>query len=209
MKLETDSTPLPREADVVVIGGGIAGFSTALHTAQLLPGYRIVVLEKQRVICDGATGRNGGHLVPSWHGPRDVLEYEHECVRQIDAFVRSKGVDCELRFGGFTCLTSTADELKEFRKEFDALENRDGLRWLNADECKQHMKTDIFLGGVHYTKCAQLWGSKLVYGIARECQKLGVTIRSGAEVVAVDTAADGSFIVTTATKPTQSKLRAR
>src|SRR4051812_46060914 len=97
-KLDSDRTVLPNEADVVVIGGGIAGFSTAFHLSQL-SGLRVVVLERRQHVCDGATGRNGGHLAPSWHGDKDVVEYEAECVRQIERFVHEYRVDCALRFG--------------------------------------------------------------------------------------------------------------
>src|SRR5579872_564763 len=47
-------------ADVAVMGGGIAGCSTALHLAQR--GYRVVLLEG-RNIGYGASGRSGGQTI--------------------------------------------------------------------------------------------------------------------------------------------------
>ncbi|HEY2145432.1 MAG TPA: FAD-binding oxidoreductase, partial [Steroidobacteraceae bacterium] len=47
-------------ADVAVLGGGIAGVSTALHLAQR--GYRVAVLEA-REVGYGASGRSGGQTI--------------------------------------------------------------------------------------------------------------------------------------------------
>ena len=47
-------------ADVVVIGGGIAGCSAALHLARR--GYEVALLEAHRVGY-GASGRSGGQLI--------------------------------------------------------------------------------------------------------------------------------------------------
>ena len=48
-------------ADVVVIGGGFCGLSTALHLAE--SGVKVVLLEA-REIGFGASGRNGGQVIP-------------------------------------------------------------------------------------------------------------------------------------------------
>src|SRR5262245_64916475 len=47
-------------ADVCVVGGGIAGCSTALHLAER--GYRVVLLEGQRIGW-GASGRSGAQAL--------------------------------------------------------------------------------------------------------------------------------------------------
>ncbi|MEY4932386.1 MAG: hypothetical protein RLZZ403_706, partial [Pseudomonadota bacterium] len=47
-------------ADVCVVGGGIAGLSTALHLAER--GYRVVLLEGHRIGW-GASGRSGGQAI--------------------------------------------------------------------------------------------------------------------------------------------------
>ena len=51
------------EADLVVIGGGFSGLSTALHAAEA--GMRVVLVEAHRIAW-GATGRNAGFVVPNF-----------------------------------------------------------------------------------------------------------------------------------------------
>src|SRR5437868_3749829 len=46
-------------ADVVIIGGGFTGLSTAHYLRRASPGLRVVLLESE-VIGYGASGRNGG-----------------------------------------------------------------------------------------------------------------------------------------------------
>ena len=50
----------PEHFDVVVIGAGVAGLSAALSASQM--GARVLVLEKEKRIGHGATGRNAGIL---------------------------------------------------------------------------------------------------------------------------------------------------
>src|SRR6185312_8797647 len=50
-----------RRSDVCVVGGGIAGCSTALALAER--GYRVTLLEAERLGW-GASGRNGGQVLP-------------------------------------------------------------------------------------------------------------------------------------------------
>lgn len=56
-------TAVPARADFAVIGGGLAGLSSALALADAQPGARIVVLEANSVGF-GASGRNAGLLSP-------------------------------------------------------------------------------------------------------------------------------------------------
>eukprot|EP01083_Nonionella_stella_P131343 398982_1 len=50
---------LPQEANVVIIGAGISGVSTAYHLATEYQQDDIVLLDA-RGVCGGASGRNGG-----------------------------------------------------------------------------------------------------------------------------------------------------
>ncbi|GHB05562.1 oxidoreductase [Algimonas arctica] len=59
------------KSDVVVIGGGVAGLSTALHLAEA--GCSVTVIEAAE-IGGGATGKSGGLMAPDFirHGPDDI-----------------------------------------------------------------------------------------------------------------------------------------
>jgi glycine/D-amino acid oxidase-like deaminating enzyme len=52
-------------ADLVVVGGGYCGLTTALHAAKA--GLSVVLLEAG-IVGDGASGRNGGFVVPHFPG---------------------------------------------------------------------------------------------------------------------------------------------
>lgn len=46
--------------DIVVIGGGIVGLSTAMQMSQRFPGLTVAVLEKESMLASHQTGRNSG-----------------------------------------------------------------------------------------------------------------------------------------------------
>jgi glycine/D-amino acid oxidase-like deaminating enzyme len=65
--------PGGEKADVVIVGGGIMGLSTALHAARL--GLSVQVLEAGE-IGQGASGLNGGQVIPGLkYDPEWLLEH--------------------------------------------------------------------------------------------------------------------------------------
>src|SRR5258708_22079650 len=81
------ATDAPRNADVVIIGGGFSGLSAAAHVARLAPHRRIVLLEAAEIGA-GASGRTGGMTLAETAGgdlPRlgDVLQGFRENLRQL------------------------------------------------------------------------------------------------------------------------------
>ena len=68
---ETAPLQSDTKADVIVIGAGYCGLSTALHLAER--GVRVVVLEA-RDIGFGGSGRNGGQVIPGLkYDPSELL----------------------------------------------------------------------------------------------------------------------------------------
>jgi glycine/D-amino acid oxidase-like deaminating enzyme len=60
-----------RRADVVVVGGGFTGLSTALHLAE--QGAKVALLEAEEPGW-GASGRNGGQVNPGLKHDPDIVE---------------------------------------------------------------------------------------------------------------------------------------
>ena len=59
--------------DVAVIGGGFTGVSAALACAER--GFSVILIERER-IGFGASGRNGGQLIPGLRWSASELEEE-------------------------------------------------------------------------------------------------------------------------------------
>ena len=68
--------------DLVVIGGGAAGFFTAVNTARLQPHWKILVVEK--------TGKLLSKVKVSGGGRCNVTHYSEEVSDMIDAYPRGK-----------------------------------------------------------------------------------------------------------------------
>ena len=91
----TAAPPIPHtelvhddSADVCVVGGGFTGLSTALHAAEA--GAHVVLLEAAEPGW-GASGRNGGQVIPGLKWDPDALECRlgSERVSRLIEFVGS------------------------------------------------------------------------------------------------------------------------
>ena len=98
-------------ADVVIVGGGFTGLSTALHLAEA--GKSVIVLEADEPGW-GASGRNGGQVNPGWRMlPSEIAEkygsnrapavldmLNRACDLTFDLIERH-GLDCDAERPGF------------------------------------------------------------------------------------------------------------
>ncbi|HQR49814.1 MAG TPA: FAD-binding oxidoreductase, partial [Steroidobacteraceae bacterium] len=129
-------------ADVCVVGGGIAGCSTALHLAER--GYKVVLLEGQRIGW-GASGRSGGQAIFGFAAGQDKLvrQVGQETARRmfdvsVDALdllkerVARHAIDCDLHWGQAHVAIKPRHEteLKAWREELERDYGYTSLRWL-------------------------------------------------------------------------------
>src|ERR1700680_316215 len=91
------------DVDVAVIGGGFTGLSSAYHIAQGAPGKSVVVLEAKGV-GNGASGRNGGMLLPNTANEymqlastpevhKEVYGATVESMRELIALAKSSAIE--------------------------------------------------------------------------------------------------------------------
>ncbi|TMH62422.1 MAG: FAD-dependent oxidoreductase [Betaproteobacteria bacterium] len=123
--------------DVCVIGGGIAGLSTAYHLCQA--GRSVAVLD-DGALASGMTRMTTGHLtnmlddryfeLEKLHGKdaiRVAADSHSAAIERIDEIVRTEGIDCDFsRLDGYLFLAE-GDKPGTLDKELDAA-HRAGLK---------------------------------------------------------------------------------
>jgi glycine/D-amino acid oxidase-like deaminating enzyme len=175
-------------ADVVILGGGFAGMSTAFHLAERLPGKRVVLIEG--AVCGyGASGRNGGfadpgspglHTVYDEQGPEAARRYYDATLlglAQIRDFAETHGVDCELESNGGISLATRPEHLPVLEattRRYDEM----GLpcELLGASDVRRVVASDRFIGGLRDPAHAILNPAKLARGMKRVIEGMGVEI---------------------------------
>jgi len=195
---------LPSQTDVVIIGGGISGTSTAYWLSR--NGVDVTLLE-QRGISGGATGRNGGHLNPRMtsnfsatlkkHGVETalkILSFAHQNTEALKTFAIEHDVSCDLSFSGLVWLALSPEELTCVLESASAL-TQHGLvgEYWDAEKCAELMHSESFLGGIFYADAGQLWPAKLVIQMATVAVSQGANLQTQTKVSQVDR--EGSYFI--------------
>ena len=127
----TYAGPLPAQAEVVVIGGGVIGVCTALYLAQA--GQDVLLLEKGRIAGEQSS-RNWGWIRQQG---RDYAELPiaEEAIGRWKELAAQTNVDFGLRQGGVTYLATSAKELSGYEK-WSAFAQKQGIdtRMMTAAE---------------------------------------------------------------------------
>ncbi len=186
------------ETDVCVVGGGIAGCSTALHLAER--GYRVVLLEANRIGW-GASGRSGGQAIVGYACSQDKLvaqvgrdaakrmfDISVEAQELIGSLVARHRIDCDLRWGHLhTALKPRqVDDLKSHQQELERDYGYQGTRWLDRAELGEVLATDRYIGGLRDDRSGHLHPLNYTLGLAAAAEAAGVQIYEQAAVVGLD-----------------------
>ena len=181
-------------ADVCVVGGGIAGCSTALHLAER--GYRVALLEGRRIAW-GASGRSGGQAIFGFAAGQDklVAQVGREAARRMfDVSVEAldllkdriarHAIDCDLHWGQMHVAIKPRHEteLKAWQEELARDYGYESLRWLGSDEVGGILATERYIGGLYDTRSGHLHPLNYTLGLAAAAEAAGVRIFEGSEV---------------------------
>ncbi|KQV14649.1 MULTISPECIES: FAD-binding oxidoreductase [unclassified Kitasatospora] len=192
------------DVDVCIVGGGYTGLWTAYYLKKADPGLRVTVLE-QRVCGYGASGRNGGWLYNGFAGrgafarrygaaPAQAMQRAmDDSVREVVDTAAAEGIDADIALGGVLEVARTPAQLTRMRA-FAAEEHAFGeseLAVLSAAEATARVRVDGVLGGTWTPHGARIQPAKLVQGLARVVQELGVVIHENTEVTAIHPAGPG------------------
>ncbi len=195
---QATAAPRPRRAelrdavdcDVCVVGGGIAGCSTALHLAER--GYRVVLVEAHRIGW-GASGRSGGQALPGTaagqpkldqligrSAARAVWNISVEGLELIRSLIARYAIACDWADGCMqVAITSRHErELREARREYQDYDYR-SVRYLTRDEVCAVLATRRYIAALEDSNAGHLHPLNYTLGLASAAERLGVQIFEG------------------------------
>lgn len=187
-----------RLTDVVVIGGGFAGLSAALHAAEA--GFKVVLLEANRIGW-GASGRNGGQMIPGlrWSAPdlvdrfgeeraRQLLGVAYEAVARVRGRIAVHGIECDHRVGHFQAAAKPS-HLENMRRELATLErliDYEGADVVERADVGHYVASDRYHGGLYDRNGGHLHPLNYALGLAKAALAAGVEIHESTPVLTVD-----------------------
>lgn len=175
--------------DAIVVGGGVIGLASAWRAAQA--GLRVRVLERDAPGA-GASGVAAGMLAPvgeATFGEERLLAMGLASHALWPEFAEELSAEAGLtgyaEFGALH-VALDRDEAAELRRRFDLMRSLDlDARWLRPSECRE-LEPGLAPGvsaGVFAPHEAAVAPRRLVEALRRACERAGVEVREGAEVV--------------------------
>ena len=196
-QLEEPLTPRPAlehdlDVDVLIIGAGYTGLWTAYYLKRHAPELSIVMVEAQTVGF-GASGRNGGWLMGNLLGEdrmlaglsveqrRTAFDLLHGIPDEVKTVIDREGIECDYRKGGaLYCAARYPEQEASMRSYLAKLRglglNEADYRWLNPNELAQQIRVAKPYGGIFTPHIATINPAKLVRGLARTVERMGVQI---------------------------------
>ncbi len=178
---------IPKTANVIIIGGGVMGASTAYHLAER--GVKdILLLEKEEFFGQGATGRCAGGVRYQF-GTEVNIRLSLESLPMLERFKEEFGQAIDYHQVGYLFLLTREEDLEVFEKNVE-LQHSLGVdtEWLTGDEVRQRlpvMNLDDVIAATNNAKDGVVDPNGVVMGYIGATQRLGAAAISGVEVTGI------------------------
>ncbi|NKK98105.1 FAD-dependent oxidoreductase [Rhizobium leguminosarum bv. viciae] len=184
-------------ADVVIVGGGYTGLSSALHLAEA--GSKVVLLEAKEIGFGGA-GRNVGLInAGMWVMPNDLpdvlgpvhgerlLDLLGNAPTLVMELIDKHQIACELERNGTLHCAVGADGLKEIEARAAQWSARGAaVTLLDAAETAKRIGSDAYTGSLLDKRAGTLQPLAYARGLAHAAVKSGVAIHTSSPVIATE-----------------------
>ena len=191
--IEYKSLKEDKTTDVLIVGGGLAGITTAYC---LLKAGRKIILVEDGLIGSGESGRTTAHITAALDdryydiesvfgtdGSRIAAESHSAAIEWISSTVNNENIDCDFeRVDGFLFL-HPSDKIENLKKEFEATQKA-GLKteWLD----KAHHVAAYNGPCIKYANQAQFHILKYMNALAAAIVKMGGEIFTRSHVDSIN-----------------------
>ncbi len=195
------------EADLCVIGGGCTGLSAALHASQA--GYSVVLLEGGRIGW-GASGRNGGQIIPGLrkgavelvarfgrHDARALFDLGVEARYVLVDLIERHGIRCDFKPTGHLVAAVKPAHLEGLRREVECLASAmdyPHATLVHPMEISGEIGTEGYCGGFLDGLGGHYHPFNFTLGLADAARKAGARLFEQSPVVAIETTASGVLV---------------
>ena len=197
-RLAPETPPLDesRKADVAIIGAGYSGLAAALQIAE--SGGSVVVLEAAEPGW-GASGRNGGQVIPGLKYDPDELvamfgaEAGEHLVRVVGGapdtvfdLITRHAIDCDARRCGWIQPAFAAADVAVTTRRAEQWQRRGApVTVLDRDSVRRLVGSPLYHGGWLDRRGGSVQPLSYARGLARAAQNAGALVCGGSRVVAL------------------------
>jgi gamma-glutamylputrescine oxidase len=190
------------EADVVVIGGGFTGLSTAFYlkrdsVQKNLPDKKVVLLEAGS--CgNGASGRNGAMMLTltedrymQWSGDpaldKKIYDLTVENIHALHELSATTGIDCELEQKGALQVCNTPEIAAAAKATIGKFRGAGfPFEFWDAEKTAAAIGTTAYEGACYDPNSGQVHPGKVVKMFKAAAESAGVEIYEGTPVVHIE-----------------------
>ena len=203
------SLPGSTKADVVIIGGGFTGLSTAYYLRRARSDLRVIVLESE-VVGYGASGRNGGFAMTLFgltlgatairfgrERAAEAHRYMLSAVDHVGEMVRSLDIDCDYERTGLLVVATSRAWEKRLQKEVKLAHSLglEDLEYWDGTKTRAAVDSSSYLGAKYESACALINPAKFAWGLKRAAERAGVEVFERTPVSSVNI--NGKVVVKT------------
>jgi len=197
------------ECEVVIIGGGYSGLSTAYHLQK--NNCQTIILEKGR-IGDGASGKNGGQILTGYVLPMDVLSKKYgltkakqmfnlslDSIDLIENIIKEHNIHCDFHREGHIIAAYKPSHLEALKREQEVLRHdfEYVVKIIDKHEMQHELNSSFYVGGSVDENSAIFHPLNYALRLADVAEQLGSKIYEHSEANTIERNSKGKVVVTT------------
>jgi len=179
---------MKKTAEIVIIGGGMAGLATAYNLAAM--GMKDIVVCEKSYLMSGSTGRCGAGVRAQWGTEMNCLlgKASIEIFENLNEILDYEG-DIEFKQGGYLLMAITEKEVEQFKKNI-ALQNSLGIKSVlltpqEALDIVPELNIEGILACAFHQKDGHANPFHTMIAYAEAAKRLGVEINTFTEVTGI------------------------
>ena len=178
---------LPPTAQIVIIGGGVMGASTAYHLANA-GASDVLLLERSAHLEGAATSRCAGGVRYQFATPVNI-ELSKISLPMLERFKDELGIDPQYRQIGYLFVLTRPQDVESFKTTVE-LQHRMGVNteWLDGDEVRRRVPLMSFedaLAGTIHSKDGLADPASVNLGYLNRARELGVRVAMETKVIGI------------------------